>query len=109
MLHVRRAAVQGNVDETKTHSSVRDLPLIEPLGSMVEAWRARCKNVTEGYVFPKASGGPLNVESLCLHVIKPLCKAAGVACRRKLARCELRVVLCCSKNGSASWSHVRGD
>jgi len=78
-LHVRRSAVQGIVDETKTHSSVRDLPLIEPLGSMLEAWRVHCKNVTEGYVFPKASGGPLNVESLCMHVIKPLCKAAGVA------------------------------
>jgi integrase len=79
VLHVRRAAVQGIVDETKSPSSQRDLPLIEPLSSMLKAWRARCKNVTEGYVFPKASGGPLNVESLCLHVIKPLCKAAGVA------------------------------
>jgi len=79
VLHVRRAAVQVIVDETKTPSSQRDLPLIEPLGSMLEAWRSRCKNVTEGYVFPKAKGGPLNVESLCQHVIKPLCKAAGVA------------------------------
>jgi integrase len=79
VLHVRRAAVQGIVDETKTPSSQRDLPLIEPLGSMLEAWRARCKNVTEGYVFPKENGGPLNVESLCQHVIKPLCKTAGVA------------------------------
>jgi hypothetical protein len=67
------------VDDTKTHSSVRDLPLIEPLGTMLEAWRTRCKGVTEGYVFPKANGGPLNVESLCMHVIKPLCKSAGVA------------------------------
>jgi integrase len=79
VLHVRRAAVQGNVDETKTHSSVRDLPLIEPLSSLLEAWRVRCKDVTEGYVFSKAKGGPLNVEPLCLHVIKPLCKASGVA------------------------------
>jgi integrase len=46
---------------------------------MLEAWHSRCKNVTEGYVFPKENGGPLNVESLCQHVIKPLCKAVGVA------------------------------
>jgi integrase len=78
VIRVRRAAVQGIVDDTKTHGSVRDLPLIEPLGAMLAAWRSRAGNPDAGYVFPRANGGPLNVESLCSHTIKPLCKAAGI-------------------------------
>jgi len=81
VLYVQRAAVQGVADDTKTHSSKRYLGIIEPLRSMLEAWHKQCGSPATGYIFPRANGGPLNVESLVNHCIKPLCKDAGVTWR----------------------------
>jgi integrase len=81
VLYVQRAAVLGVVDDTKTHSSKRYLGIIEPLRSMLETWHHQCGDPEAGYIFPRANGGPLNVESLVSHCIKPLCEAAGVSWR----------------------------
>lgn len=81
ILHVQRGAVNGVVDQTKTHGSVRDLPIIKPLNAMLASLRRQRGNPDAGYVFPRANGGPLNVESFVTHVIKPLLDAAGIAWR----------------------------
>jgi len=76
-LHVQRAAVLGIVDGTKTRKSTEQLLLIEPVRSLLEAWRAQCGNVDEGWVFPNQKRGPLSVASFTRHVMQPLIEAAG--------------------------------
>jgi integrase len=94
--HIRRAAVRGRVDETKTPGSLASLPLLQPVKGMLELWRrtsaGKVSDVTsarshvdpagvahvgrEDWVFP-TKGGPLNIESFCFHVVRPPAASEG--------------------------------
>jgi integrase len=93
ILRIRRGVVHGKVDELKTHGSKADLPLIEPVRSLLAAWKETFRDATissdvdprgartsmDGdWCFPNARGGPCNIVSLCNNVIKPLLKEAKV-------------------------------
>jgi integrase len=71
-VNIRRAVVKGTVDETKTPESAARLPLIQPVKGLLQMWNDICAGATVGWVFPNQRRGPLNVDSLCHHVIKPL-------------------------------------
>ncbi len=52
-VRVQRNLSRGEVvDSPKTDSSNREVPLIKPVKLALEAWRAKCGKVTEGWVFP---------------------------------------------------------
>jgi integrase len=78
-LHVRLAAPYGHAGETKTEQSKRSLPLIEPVKSLVAAWRKECGGVTEGWLFTRPNGHPIDHTSFVARNIAPLAK---VACAR---------------------------
>lgn len=74
---VQQSAVRGDVNGTKTGCELTHR-LIEPLKSELEKWHQQCGKPDAGYMFPSSKGGPLNIESLTFHVIKPLLDAAGL-------------------------------
>jgi integrase len=78
-LHVRLAAPYGHAGETKTEQSKRSLPLIEPVKSLVAAWRKECGGVTEGWLFTRPNGQPIDHTSFVARNIAPVAK---VACAR---------------------------
>jgi integrase len=77
-LNVRQAVVRGVAGETKTKQSQRSLPLIEPVRSLVAAWREQCGGVTVGWVFTSRGGSPLKMESFVKPAIMPAVREAGL-------------------------------
>lgn len=77
-LHVKLAVVRGVAGETKTEQSQRSLPLVEPIRSLVEAWREQCGGVTKGWMFTGRGGSPLKMESFIKHAIMPTVREAGI-------------------------------
>ena len=77
-LHVRQAVVRGVAGGTKTRRSQRSLPLIEPVRSLVAAWREQCANPTTGWLFTGRGGKPLKMESFLKHAIMPAARDAGI-------------------------------
>jgi integrase len=76
-LTIRRAAVAGKVSGTKTESSAASVAIIEPVLTLLREHRSSFKEPgPTDWCFPSRSGGPLNMESFCWHVVKPLVKAA---------------------------------
>jgi integrase len=51
-VHVRRGIGRGVIDTPKTEASVRSIPLVSPVLMALEAWRAKCGDPKEGWVFP---------------------------------------------------------
>ena len=80
-LHVRRAAVLGVVDDTKTRKSTEQLLLIEPVRSLLATWREKCGSPATGWAFPNQKNGPLNVASFTRHVMQPLIEGAKLPWR----------------------------
>jgi integrase len=76
-IHIRRAAVRGVVDTTKTPESVSSVPLIEPIRGMLAAWHLRCGN-GDGWVFPNRLGDPMEMSGFARRVIAPVLKAQGI-------------------------------
>ncbi|SPF44756.1 hypothetical protein SBA1_550121 [Candidatus Sulfotelmatobacter kueseliae] len=76
--HIRRGAVRGVVGTTKTQRSQRTITLIQPVKGLLKLWRAKCGNVTVGWVFPNQKNGPLNVESFVRNVMLPLIADEGL-------------------------------
>jgi len=77
-LHVNQAVVRGVAGATKTKKSQRSLPLIEPIRSLVAAWREQCGNVSEGWLFTGRGGSPLKMESFVKHAIMEDVRNAGI-------------------------------
>jgi integrase len=70
-IHIRRAAWRSFVGTTKTEESVASVPLIEPVKSMLLAW----KKLTAGdWVFPNRSGEPMQMEGFQKRIIAPVLK-----------------------------------
>jgi integrase len=75
-IHIRRAAWNGIVGTTKTEESVASIPLIEPVRSMLNAWRARSAGE---WVFPNGFGRPLEMTGFAKRIIAPVLRKRGIA------------------------------
>jgi integrase len=77
-IHIRQAVVRGIAGDTKTPQSQRTLPLIEPIRSLIGAYRELMQGVTNGWLFTGRSGGPVKMESFIKHAIMPAVRKAGL-------------------------------
>jgi integrase len=77
-IHIRQAVVRGIAGDTKTPQSQRTLPLIEPVKSLVTAYREEMQGVTIGWMFPGRSSGPMKMESFIKNRIMPAVRKAGL-------------------------------
>jgi integrase len=76
-LHVRRSSWRGIVGTTKTPESVASVPLIEPLKSLLAAWRLQAKSE---WVFPSNRGDrPMDISQFAQRTIAPLLKSTNIA------------------------------
>lgn len=75
-IHIRRSAWRSIVGTTKTDESVASVPLIEPIKSMLEAWKVQSGGGE--WVFPNRSGKPLDMSSFSKRVIASVLKAKGI-------------------------------
>jgi integrase len=76
---VTQAVVSGVAGGLKTEDTRRRLLLIEPVRSLIGAWRKQCGGASTGYLFHGRSGRPLNTNSFAKHVIIPDLRAASVS------------------------------
>jgi integrase len=82
ILCIRRACVRGVVGPCKTKDSVADLPLIEPVASLLTAWRAKCPPSKDGWVFPRVGhhgGEVLKIQHFCRKTLCPILDKKGLA------------------------------
>ena len=57
--HVREAAPYGNLGDTKTERSKRDLTIIEPVLSLLKTWHSVMGDPKAGLMFEGADRGPV--------------------------------------------------
>jgi integrase len=91
LLHIRRAFGRGQLGTPKTRKSVRTVPVIAPLKSLLGVWhRQSAKTHYSGWVFPSERGTAVSLDGVAGRIIRPALKAAEVpwkgyhACRRGL-------------------------
>ncbi len=65
-IHIRRAAWRSIVDTTKTEESVASVPLIEPVKSMLSAWKVQSAGE---WLFPNRSNKPMHLFSLAKYLL----------------------------------------
>ena len=58
-IQVRQSVVKGKPEKLKTDDSERNLPLIEPVKSLLEAWRKECGGVKTGWLFTRPNTEPI--------------------------------------------------
>jgi integrase len=75
-IHVRRAIHRRQESQPKTDSSLRSIPLIEPIITLLREHR---RTATSTWVFPNEAGKPMDMELLSRRVIRPMLKAAGLS------------------------------
>jgi integrase len=77
-LHVRQTVVNGNPEKLKAKKRKRSLPLIEPVRSLLAAWREVNGGVSTGWLFTNGNGAPVNSNNFAQSVIKPMVREAGL-------------------------------
>jgi integrase len=77
-IHIRRAAWRSFVGTTKTEESVASVPLIEPVKSMLGAWKIHSRDARSEWVFPNRSKNPMEMGGYCKRVIVPILKKKGI-------------------------------
>jgi integrase len=75
-IYVRQAVVRGIAGDTKTPQSQRTLPLLEPVRSLIGAYRKQWAGISEGWLFQSRAGGPVKMESFIKHAIMPAVREA---------------------------------
>jgi len=78
-LHIQRAVLSGIAGPTKTPESVAVLPLISPVAIPLAAWRKKCGDPTEGWVFQNRKGKPIDIREFCRGRIRPTLAKKGAA------------------------------
>ena len=73
-IHIRRAAWRSIVGTTKTDESVASVPLIEPVKSMLGAWKIQSRDARSEWVFPNRANKPMEMGGYCKRVIIPILK-----------------------------------
>jgi integrase len=71
-LYIRRAVVMGEVGGTKTKSSVRSIPLIQPVLGLLKMWHEKSGSPSVGWVFPNRTGQAMDIRDFCRTKIKPI-------------------------------------
>lgn len=77
-LFVRRSIWRVWTTSPKTESSVKPVPVIEPLGSILAALRETDGNPTSGPILRGPSGKPLDLDNLAERVVKPTLRQCAV-------------------------------
>jgi integrase len=70
-IHVRRSAWRGIVGATKTPESVASVPLIEPVRSMLDAWKTT-SGVPSQWMFPNPQDMPIQMGSVQRQIVRVL-------------------------------------
>ncbi|HEX4424184.1 MAG TPA: site-specific integrase [Terriglobales bacterium] len=76
-LHIQRGVVRGKLDDLKTKSSVRVVPLTTHLQTLLQLWHEQCGSPAEGYVL-SVTGNPPDLRHLARKKIKPALAKAGL-------------------------------
>jgi integrase len=74
-VHIRRGVVRGVVGPPKTPESVASLPVIEPVTSLLKAWRSQCLTSKDGWLFPTTSPKGetvMDLRNFSANVIRPI-------------------------------------
>ena len=69
---------RGHALEPKTRKSKATVPVIAQLAQRLELHRSRSGNPANGFMFPSATGKPVNMDALARDVIVPLARKASV-------------------------------
>jgi len=77
-VHIRRACVRGHLDVCKTKESMAPLPIIQPIGGLLEMWRPKCPASASGWIFPSEKGEPSSPQNWQRRIIKPILKAKNI-------------------------------
>jgi integrase len=78
-IHIRRAAWRSVVGTTKTEESVASVPLIEPVKSMLGAWKIHSRDARSEWVFPNRSKEPMEMGGFSKRVIIPILRKKKIA------------------------------
>ena len=70
-VQVRQSVVKGHPDQLKTEQSQGSLPVIEPVKSLMVAWRAQCGGASTGWLFTRLNGQPIQHSNFVKLYIKP--------------------------------------
>lgn len=70
-VHIRRSAWKGIVGTTKTDESVASVPLIEPVRSMLDAWKTVSGAPTQ-WLFPNPQDKPIQMGSVQRQIVRAL-------------------------------------
>jgi len=100
-IHVRRSSWRGIIGKTKTDDAVASIPLIEPVRSMLTAWKAIQPQVVNGWVFENNVGEPMDMSSFASRVIVPLLKAKKIRWRGLYAGRRAAATLLVQLTGNA--------
>jgi integrase len=76
-IHIRRSAWRSIVGTTKTDESVACVPLIEPVKSMLNAWKGQSFHGSE-WIFPNRSNKPQEMGSFQKRLIIPVLDKKGI-------------------------------
>jgi integrase len=80
-LSVKRGVWESVVGKTKTRKSRAAVPVITTLQRYLNAWREKCGNPSEGWIFPSERNTPLNLNNVVNRQIVPAlnrCKVCDV-------------------------------
>jgi integrase len=100
-IHVRRSSWKGIVGKTKTDEAVASIPLIEPVRSMLSAWRTMQPDAVNGWVFENNAGEPMDMSSFASRVIVPLLKSKNIPWRGLYAGRRAAATLLVQLTGNA--------
>ena len=74
-VNIRRNCVRGILGPCKTLESQAALPLIRPVALLLEAWKPKCPESADGWIFPRVGhhgGDVTDLRHFCRTVIRPI-------------------------------------
>src|SRR5882762_3970246 len=74
-VQVQQAVVKGMPGALKTDQSQGSLPLIEPVKTLMLAWREQCGGAVSGWLFTRPNGRPIEHSAFVAKHISPFAKA----------------------------------
>jgi integrase len=77
-VHIRRAVVRGKVGTPKTPESIATLPLVAQVRIPLQLWRMKCGNPSDGWLFARKTGTPVELRDLVARKIKPILEAKNI-------------------------------
>jgi integrase len=80
-LIIRRSVWHTYTTSPKTQGSIKPVPVIEPLGTILRELREADKNPETGPILRGSSGKPMDLHNLANRVVIPILKRCGV-CRK---------------------------